>query len=388
MRRKTTDNRQAAICRIVFAVLALLLLCPLHAGAAVTRAKKYSLKNVTKAEQLEGEWVKEEGKVKFRLENGKYLKNRWLSRDDHIYYLNKKGVRVGGWISYRGRKYYLKKKVLLVNTFFKAGKKTYYAGPKGYILRNRWITVGESKYFVDSLGRRVKGEQYINGKWYYFKKNGKLDPKKKVIAKINPKKKMLALTFDDGPGPYTNTLLKCLKKYKARATFFMVGTNVSSYPGTVKRMVRYHCELGNHSDTHARMTSLSADGVRAEFAACAKKIRAACGHSPTVCRLPYGDGHKTGYILSAAGLPSIYWSVDTRDWANTGNPQHTVNEALSGASNGAIILMHDIHQSTVKAAQTIIPKLIKKGYQLVTVSELAKYKGRIHMSTGHTYYRF
>ena len=88
------------------------------------------------------------------------------------------------------------------------------------------------------------------------------------------------------------------------------------------------------------------------------------------------------------GLPSIYWSIDTRDWANTGNPSHTVNAVLDHVKNGDIILMHDIHRSTVDAAEKIIPALRKRGYQLVTVSQLAKYKGKTTLHRGKTYYHF
>ena len=119
-----------------------------------------------------------------------------------------------------------------------------------------------------------------------------------------------------------------------------------------------------------------------------QKIKAACGKAPTVARLPYGAGNNNSSVLNALGLPSIYWSIDTRDWANTGNPQHTVNEVLNNVRDGDIILMHDIHQSSVQAAETIIPALKKKGYQLVTVSELAKYKGKTSLRTGKTYYNF
>jgi len=89
-------------------------------------------------------------------------------------------------------------------------------------------------------------------------------------------------------------------------------------------------------------------------------------------------------VLSAAGLPSIYWSIDTRDWANRSNPQHTVSAVLNYVQDGDIVLMHDIHQATVTAAETIIPALIRRGYQLVTVSELAQFKG-VTLKTGNTY---
>ena len=99
-------------------------------------------------------------------------------------------------------------------------------------------------------------------------------------------------------------------------------------------------------------------------------------------------GHNSSWVLNSTGLPSIYWSIDTMDWANTGSPQHTVNAVIGHVRSGDIVLMHDIHRSTVIAAESIIPTLVRKGYQLVTVSELAKYKGKTSLHAGKTYYHF
>ena len=114
----------------------------------------------------------------------------------------------------------------------------------------------------------------------------------------------------------------------------------------------------------------------------------ACGQSPTVGRLPFGDGHNADRVLSAMHLPSIYWSVDTNDWRNTDNPQETINKALSCAKDGAIILLHDKHAASVTAAECIIPALINRGFQLVTVNEMARYKGAAPLQLGRTYYSF
>ena len=199
---------------------------------------------------------------------------------------------------------------------------------------------------------------------------------------------MVALTFDDGPGPYTARLLNCLEENGAKATFFMVGTSVPKYASTVKRMAEMGCELGSHSYSHPQFTLLSDSQIRQECSKAADLIKAASGQKPTVFRLPYGDGASDSRVLKAIGLPSIYWSVDPRDWANTGNPQHTVNAVLGTVKDGDIVLMHDIHASSVTAAETIIPALIRRGYQLVTVSQLADYKGKTTLKTGNTYRSF
>ena len=199
---------------------------------------------------------------------------------------------------------------------------------------------------------------------------------------------MVALTFDDGPGAYTMRLLNCLQANNAKATFFMVGSSVPNYKSAVKKMASIGCELGNHSYSHSRMPAVSAADRSSEVARTNANIESAAGAQATVFRLPYGDGASNSAVLADIGLPSIYWSLDTRDWANTGNPQHTINTVLNTVRNGDIILMHDIHKSTVDAAETIIPALQKRGYQLVTVSQLAKYKGKTALQNGKTYYNF
>lgn len=416
--------------------------------AKTTGAGSYSLKNVTKAEKVTGQWIKKTGGLKFKKTDGTYVKSRWINVEDQIFYINSKGYQTRGWISYRkkmyytdkngklyrgwlnksyylkedgsrasgfysvdGTKYYFDKKsgkkktgwvsvggsrycfdtktgAMKVSCWVKNGKKYYYVGANGKMQTSRWLQIGESRYYLDETGARVTGTVFIGEKGYYFKTNGIYDPTVKVKAEVNPNKPMVALTFDDGPGPYTSRLLNCLEKNKAKATFFMVGSNVSRYKNVVKRMASMGCELGNHSYSHPAFTTLSVSSMKSQVSSTNKKIREACGRLPTVFRLPYGDGYNNRTVLNTLGLPSIYWSVDTRDWANTGNSQHTINAVLGSVKNGDIILMHDIHAATVKACETIIPTLKKRGYQLVTVSQLAKYKGKTNLRNGKTYMKF
>lgn len=376
---------------------------------------------------------------------------QWISTDKGIFCLDKKGRRQKGWLKYRGNTYFLKKKTGAVrgwmekggslyyfgedaamqtglrtidgvqyyfsektgeaasgwvkigrhqyyfdrqthqmkkNCWVKSEKKHYYLNKKGRKRKPGWLTVGGKTYYLDDTGARVTGERYIDGKRCYFKKNGVYDPNAELGPEINPSEPMVALTFDDGPGPYTARLLNCLEENGAKATFFMVGTSVPKYASTVKRMAEMGCELGSHSYSHPQFTLLSDSQIRQECSKAADLIKAASGQKPTVFRLPYGDGASDSRVLKAIGLPSIYWSVDPRDWANTGNPQHTVSAVLNTVKDGDIVLMHDIHASSVTAAETIIPALIRRGYQLVTVSQLADYKGKTTLKTGNTYRSF
>jgi peptidoglycan/xylan/chitin deacetylase (PgdA/CDA1 family) len=195
----------------------------------------------------------------------------------------------------------------------------------------------------------------------------------KVFANsVDPNKKMVALTFDDGPGPYTKEIVKCLKNNNARATFFVVGSNVDSYKSAVKAAYKIGCEIGNHSWNHSNLASLSADGVKSQMQSTDKKVKKITGENTTIMRAPYGSVSST--VKSSVNKPIILWSIDTLDW-KTRSKSKTIDAVMNHVKDGDIVLMHDIHKPTKEAALSIIPQLRKKGYQLVTVSELAKYRG-------------
>ena len=113
-------------------------------------------------------------------------------------------------------------------------------------------------------------------------------------------------------------------------------------------------------------------------------ILAATGANASICRTPGGSVNST--VRSAVGMPIIMWSIDTIDW-KTRDTWSTVNIVLNNVRDGDIILMHDIHSPTIAAAEILIPELVARGYQLVTVSELAQYKG-IQMQNGQVYSSF
>lgn len=204
--------------------------------------------------------------------------------------------------------------------------------------------------------------------------------------KIDPNKPMLAITFDDGPGSYTDRLLDCLKRNNAKATFFLVGGNIGGRKSTVVRMRDEGHEIGNHSWNHPELSKLSYQGISNEITMTNNKIFEAAGVNCTIVRPPYGACNSTVRSVGASLGVSFYnWSVDTLDWKyRNANTVH--NAVVNGAYDGAIILCHDIHKTTVDAMETAIPKLIEKGYQLVTVSELMSYSA-IKVYPGGLYFR-
>ena len=166
----------------------------------------------------------------------------------------------------------------------------------------------------------------------------------------------------------------------------MLGSNVEKYGADViPRMAAIGCELGNHSYAHPNMKELSTDDGLAQFQMTDDLIaQYNNGQGATVIRFPYGNS--TDELLASIGRPSIMWDVDTRDW-QTKNVQANISAVLDSVSPGDIILMHDIHETTVESCATIVPELINRGYELVTIHTLAAANG-VDLAAGETYYGF
>ena len=208
-----------------------------------------------------------------------------------------------------------------------------------------------------------------------------------VSASIDPSRPMIALTFDDGPkASVTGRILDSLQANGGRATFFMVGSNVNANAGIIKRMVAQGCEVANHTHDHKYISKLSADGIISQIGSTNQKIEAICGVSPVLMRPPGGYiDTRSLSVVGNMGMSAIMWSIDTRDWQHR-NAQRTIDTVLSQVRDGDIILMHDIYSTSADAAVVLIPELTARGYQLVTVSELAAYRGGA--APGHKYSQF
>lgn len=182
--------------------------------------------------------------------------------------------------------------------------------------------------------------------------------------------KVIALTFDDGPGPHTAHLLDILDQYGTKATFFLIGSKVSSQANVVRNIQARGHQLGNHSWSHPELPKLPVDQIAGEIDRTNDAIKQATGVTPAILRPPYGAVN--GAVLEQLrlrGMSSILWSVDTRDWADR-NSDIVCSRAVAGARPGAIILMHDIHQTSVGAVPCILSALKQQGYSFVTVQGL------------------
>lgn len=183
---------------------------------------------------------------------------------------------------------------------------------------------------------------------------------------------MVALTFDDGPGKYTNDILTCLEKYNARATFFVQGKNVAGYKSVLARAVSLNCEIGNHTWSHVNLAKSSLGTISQQIASTNNAVYGATAKYPTLYRPPYGSYNKT--VLNAVPMAAVMWSVDTLDW-KTRNAAKTLASVKKDTKDGSVILMHDIHYQTSQAVESVVRWLLKQGYQLVTVSELISHGG-------------
>ena len=182
----------------------------------------------------------------------------------------------------------------------------------------------------------------------------------------------VAITFDDGPSSsLTPQVLDILKRHGARATFFVQGVNAARNKSILARAVAEGHEIGNHTYSHIKMTGSSAERVCSEISRTNSIIEAATGRKPAVMRPPYGavNGNLVNMMYNNFGLKTIMWSVDTRDWQHPG-VSVVVQRAVGGARPGAIILLHDIHSSTLQAVEGIVTGLQARGFELVTVSQL------------------
>ena len=187
---------------------------------------------------------------------------------------------------------------------------------------------------------------------------------------VNSGGKVIALTFDDGPGPYTAQLLDILDQHGAKATFFLIGSKVSAQADVLRRMHSRGHQLGNHSWSHPELPKLPVGQIAGEIDRTNDAIKQATGVKPTILRPPYGAVNSAVLEqLRLRGMSSILWSVDTRDWADR-NSEIVCSRAVAGAHPGAIILMHDIHQTSVGAVPCILSALKQQGYSFVTVQGL------------------
>lgn len=183
--------------------------------------------------------------------------------------------------------------------------------------------------------------------------------------------KCVALTFDDGPGPYTDRLLKVLADNDAKATFFLIGNKVAADPAGARRIADAGMEIGSHTWEHPNMTAIPAADIPAQFSKANDAILAATGQRPVLVRT--AGGLTNDQVLAEAGkqgLADINWDVIPFDWANDANLDASRQILMSQIKPGSVVLLHDTYSSTVDLTYQFIPVLKANGYHLVTVSKL------------------
>ena len=194
-----------------------------------------------------------------------------------------------------------------------------------------------------------------------------------VAVEFFPEAKLVALSFDDGPHSiYTAELLAILKREEVKASFFVLGGRVTANAELLRDMAEAGHQIGNHSYSHRRLTSLSAEDRAFEIHGTAELLESITGAKPDALRPPYGEYNEM--LKNEAGCPLILWSVDPRDWQSR-NAEAVYQAVIRSVGDGDIVLMHDIYPTTVQAVERIIPELKAQGYRLVTVEELIQARG-------------
>lgn len=323
-----------------------------------------------------GTWEKD----KFKKWDGSYATAEFVHSKENTYYVDESGEKISGWKDIEHFRYFFDKKGVMSVGWKETKDGTYYFQEDGKMSVG-WTEIGKDTYYFDKDGKMLTGKQKVFQLDCVFDEKGRLKSKE---SKVDPKKPMIALTFDDGPGKYTDALLDKLEEYGARATFFMVGTNAVKYPETIKRMEELGCDLGNHTTNHKNLVKEDDATVKEEIQSTDAAIAAAVGHGASLLRPPFGSYNDN--VRSLAGLPIMMWSLDTQDWKKK-DTALIRDYVLENVSDGDVILLHDIHDFSVNAAFELIPQLIEQGYQLVTVSELAEARG-VSLENGEKYSQF
>ena len=193
------------------------------------------------------------------------------------------------------------------------------------------------------------------------------------IYSVDTDEKKVALSFDAAWGADgTDTLFEILAKHNVKATFFLVGDWVRKYPEEVKRIASGGHDIGNHSDKHPHMASMSKEQIKEDVMRAHHSTKELLGIDMTLFRPPFGEYNNTVMeALKECGYYVIQWDVDSLDWKEYGR-QPLIDTVLKhkNLGNGSIILMHNNAKYTKDALESIIIGLKEQGYEMVPLSEL------------------
>jgi len=203
-------------------------------------------------------------------------------------------------------------------------------------------------------------------------------------GEVDPSGLMIAITLDDGPGVYTNAFLDLFEMYGVRVTFCSIGNLVNSQNGALARAVDIGSEVIGHSWDHRNLAKLTEENVREQIMNTTDVIRAATGTTVSMFRPPYGAVSDTmRQVAAELDLVIINWSLDSKDWLIQ-DADAIYNIILEQVADGSIVLSHE-SGATLEAYRRLIPELLSRGYQLVTVSELLYHRVG-ELTPGHVYF--
>ncbi len=191
-----------------------------------------------------------------------------------------------------------------------------------------------------------------------------------VIENTTTGDKFIAFTYDDGPGEYTNDLLKTLQLNNSSATFFMLGNRMENYKEVVLKIYQSNSEIGSHSYNHKDLTKLDDDELINDLYQTNEIFHSITQDNLKYLRPPYNYNNEkilnTGYII-------VTWNIDPKDWLVKDSTK-IYNNVIKNACDGCIVIMHDIYEETIEATKMLLPKLNEMGYKIVSVSQLIKEK--------------
>jgi peptidoglycan/xylan/chitin deacetylase (PgdA/CDA1 family) len=242
------------------------------------------------------------------------------------------------------------------------------AGPIGSSSSPALVSFTAAPELAARMVRRIPKPTTTRGVGPVFEVRGR------TVERIVPPrgKGRVALTFDDGPGPYTPQVLAELRSLHVRATFFVIGRNAEQLPGTVQALRAAGMVVGNHSWSHPNLTKLSFAKQRMQLRRTQDVLAKVIGQRPRFFRPPaWAWNRSTARAAAEEGMIGVLFSVDTRDWSKPGVTA-IVRQALT-ARDGQIIALHDAggdREQTVQALPLIVKGLRARGLEPVTIDEL------------------
>lgn len=327
-----------------------------------------------------------------------YMVTGWKEINDHKFYFGEDGKMVRGVFNIDGGVYFADVNTgIIALGLTKIGSKYFYFDKVTGNVKKGWVDAdGEKYFFNEQTGEGINGIIEMNGSKYGFV-DGKMVRNKRAVAnnhlyyfgddgkitrEIDGTKKMVAITYDDGPSEYTNTIIDVFEKYNQKCTFFIVGNRIKANEKVVKREGELGYQQGSHTFGHNVLTGQSAAKQKANLKKVDDELIRVTGKPSVYFRPP--EGRWNNALKKSCGCPVILWSVDTRDWESR-NQNSVYNAVIGKVKDGDIVLMHDLYESTANATKRIVPALVDAGFQLVTVEEMGLLK-QGGLKNGTVYY--